>query len=151
MSYIKKKVLMLSGILILIHFSVSAQDPATVKIMPFVKSNEFCNQCHIAEEVSSYKGRTTESCSIYCISCHKDVGAHHKVDVIMTEKIPQDMKFRSNRITCFTCHDLKKRRFDTTAWKSESLFESFFSQKSIYKTYYLTIKNNDGKLCKKCH
>jgi len=122
--------------------------------MPFIVSSQGCMECHTKEEAISFKNRTTESCSVFCASCHEqtlDLEAHHKVSQRMTTKIPRGIRLLNNRVTCFTCHDLKSKRFDNSSWKAESLYESLFDSKEIYKTYFLIKKNNEGQLCKTCH
>ncbi|MBU3916434.1 hypothetical protein KKA14_12940 [bacterium] len=130
---------------------VEAYDKETRKIMPFVATNQPCYKCHAPKEADLFKGRTTESCHNFCATCHKDLKAHHKVNSRMDSKLPEGLKFNSYKVACYTCHNLKIRRFDKESWKSESLYENWFSGTKIHKTYYLSIRNNEGKLCQKCH
>ena len=128
-----------------------AYDASTKKDMPFVTTAKYCLKCHTREEALSYRNRTTKPCSVYCMTCHKNLGAHHKVNLFLSGKIPKDIALHKNKVACFTCHDLKKKRFDKVSWKSESLFESMFQSKDIYRTFFLIEWNNEGQLCKKCH
>ncbi len=130
---------------------VLAFDTETLKIMPFVATNKPCYKCHVPKEADLFKGKTTEACHDYCSTCHKGLKGHHKVDLLMDGKLPKELRFNSYKVTCYTCHDLKTKRFDFKSWKSESLYENWFSNKRIHKTYYLSIRNNEGELCKKCH
>ncbi len=144
--------LLLILILIVINSGfIFAYDKKTEEIMPFVATNKPCYKCHVPKEADLFKGQTTKSCHVYCSTCHEDLKAHHKVDARLDGKLPEGLKLNSYKVSCYTCHDLNIMRFDQKSWKSESLYENWFSSKKIYKTYYLTVRNNEGKLCKKCH
>lgn len=142
---------LLAILAVIISSNAYSFDSSTVKDMPFVNSEKYCAECHTQAETSSFKNRTTKSCSVYCSTCHEDLGAHHKVDLRLTKKIPKKLEFLNGKIACFTCHNLKSKRFDSVSWKSESLYESWFNSKKVHNTYFLTIRNNEGQLCKKCH
>jgi len=132
-------------------FNSLAFDESTLKDMPFLTAAEYCLKCHTREEALSFRGKTQDSCSIYCATCHDDLGSHHPVDLYVTGQTPPDIRLLNNKIECFTCHDLKKKRQDTRSWKAQSLFESLFQDQELYKTYFLVVPNDDGQLCKKCH
>ena len=139
--------------LILLSAIALALDPETLKIMPFVESKETCAKCHSTKDIEEKFEDPAKSCSNNCMSCHKRVTEkHHKIGVKPNVKVLKDLELTSmRRVTCITCHNLKNKRYDTTAWKAESLFDGMFRRKDKYKTYYLQIKNTDGELCKKCH
>jgi hypothetical protein len=129
--------------------SASATGPGNKKHELFLSSQEECRQCHNNEEVASFRGRTARSCSNNCLTCHK---SHHKINIWLKREPWEVMPLKKDqKITCYTCHNLSQKRFDTTAWKSESLFERFFKKQEMYMTYYLRIKNSEGALCKNCH
>jgi len=126
-----------------------ADDPPNEKHELFLSSVVECLGCHKKNEAESFAGQSAKSCSNYCLTCHK---GHHKTDIRPKREPRINMPLKeNNKITCYTCHDLKWKRFDDTSWKSESLFESIFNREERYPTYYLRIKNNEGALCKNCH
>jgi hypothetical protein len=129
--------------------SAKAIGPPNEKHELFLSSPETCRECHTNEEADSFRGKTAKSCSNNCLTCHK---SHHEFKVWLKRKPRNVLPFRKDqKITCYTCHNLTQKRFDTTPWKSESLFEHYFNTQKMYKTYYLRIKNNEGALCKNCH
>jgi cytochrome c551/c552 len=130
---------------------VAAFEGPTAEDMPFVQSSESCRECHTPDQVSVFQGNTTKSCSVFCTTCHLDLGAHHEVNLFLPEKPRATIKLLNNKIACFTCHDLTKKRTDKASWKAESLFERMFQSKPVYPTYFLIMKNNEGQLCKQCH
>lgn len=138
-------------LLLLCSVATLAYDPTTIRDMPFVNSSKYCLECHTRTEAQSFENRLTKSCNVYCETCHQDLGAHHKVDQVLEGKTPGDLELLNGRMACFTCHDLDTPRYDSVSWKAESLYESLFSSKKVYRTYFLTIRNNEGKLCKQCH
>ena len=129
-------------------------DKETIKIKPFVTSNQSCYNCHKKDEDPALFKDVANSCSELCLSCHKNTSAknHHEIDKRMDVNTPQALPLtRHDRIKCTTCHNIKIKRFDKKSWKAESLFDRTFNKKTKYKTYYLRIRNNEGKLCKNCH
>lgn len=119
---------------------------------PFSGPQLDCPQCHRDEELKSILKDPVTTCETICLKCHKNIERHHKVGAKIKETIPGKLRLtRNKRISCFTCHNLNIKRYDKISWRAESLFESIFRSKSKYNTYYLTIKNNDGQLCKECH
>lgn len=136
---------------LLLSVFVWGYDKETAKIMPFVSSNKYCFECHKANDMN-ISSDTTKPCPNICLKCHKDMTGHHKINLKISKKLNFNFPLtKRNRIACYTCHDLKIKRYDSTPWRSESLFDSVFASSKLYKTYYLIIKNNDGDLCKKCH
>jgi hypothetical protein len=128
----------------------------TVKIMPFVKSASYCIKCHSDKKSARLLLNPALSCDTYCMTCHrtkKEINdKHHAVKVRLNFK--PKFAFRlsvNNRIMCITCHDLNGKRYDSISWKSESLYERLFKKKSRFKTFYLVMRNNEGKLCSMCH
>jgi hypothetical protein len=145
----KLALLLVAGFMILTD--IMAYDDSTIKDMPFVTTAKYCLECHSREEALLYRNRTVQSCSVYCSTCHKDLGAHHETDLFLTGKVADGIELLNNKIACFTCHNLKNKRQDSESWKAESLFEKLFQPKTIYPTYFLIERNNKGQLCKKCH
>ncbi len=143
--------LLLTTALILYASVGFAFDDSTIEAMPFVLSSDYCQECHTAKDTRAFQLNTTQSCSVYCTTCHDDLGSHHEVNVFIGEKSPPVIALLNDKIACFTCHDLKQKRVDQESWKAESLYESMFNKKEVYPTYYLIIKNNEGQLCKQCH
>ncbi|MCP4130608.1 MAG: hypothetical protein GY754_06465 [bacterium] len=154
----------ISTILVLVLFKVFAGpvDPAdpfdedTLKIMPFVTSKSSCYQCHKKSEREKLKD-PTRTCKNMCETCHKkDIENHHPIGDRVKSSIQAKIRKRiplnsRKRVTCYSCHNLHINRYAATPWKAESLFDSVFKSKDRYKTYYLTVRNNEGQLCKKCH
>ncbi len=137
---------------ILIYSSVIAFDRETEKVMPFISSKSFCSECHQAEDSKFILQNLTNPCDYLCNKCHKGLELHHKVGMKLAGRLSRKFYLtRKKKIACFTCHDLKTKRYDNTSWRAESLFENIFRKKTKYKTYYLVIKNTKGQLCKKCH
>lgn len=132
-------------------FFVTAKGYDSSDIHPFIRSGNYCIKCHVKDK----RARTADpslACAEFCLSCHRDVSNHHSINVKILEKLPDGFNLAgSSRLTCTTCHNLKTVRFDTSSWKSESLYEKVFKGSSTYKTYFLVVKNNDGQLCKNCH
>jgi len=121
-------------------------------MMKFDPTGETCKECHSIEEINSFNNQFAQTCKQYCYSCHKDLDNHHTIEKKIKGPLPKSLHFKDkNRITCRTCHNINTKRFASTSWKSESLFENLFKDKKIHKTYYLTEKNTNGELCKKCH
>lgn len=136
--------------IVFFFFSAGAMDPSTESVMPFVKSADSCMPCHKTED--NRTGRPYRACSTFCLSCHaKFREDHHPFNIRLKKSVDgmdlTDMK----RISCFTCHDLDRQRYDNVSWKAESLFDSVFRRKKVYQTFYLTTNNREGGLCKKCH
>lgn len=130
-----------------------SSDPETKKIMPFIDDNSYCLKCHSPEEAKLIVV-PSRSCATYCRTCHKEVDnkSHHTVGVKILEEHKKSFPYsRLGNVSCFTCHDLEKNRFDSHPWKAQSLFDKTFKKKNFYKTYYLVIQNDNGQLCKACH
>lgn len=119
---------------------------------PFLSSDASCVECHRLKKIQVSANDTGNACSFLCLTCHKDIGNHHAINVRVKEEIPGQLILTSKKkLACITCHRLKNNRYDTSSWKAESLYENLFKSKKTYKTYYLAVKNNDGQLCKMCH
>ncbi len=119
---------------------------------PFIASETSCVECHKIKKMTVTVNDTENACSYLCLTCHKDMDSHHAINLRLSEPFPAKFVLTSkNRVTCITCHRLKTNQYDTSSWKAESLYESIFNSKKIYKTYYLAKRNNDGQLCKTCH
>jgi hypothetical protein len=129
-------------------------DRETLKVMPFLTSFDACKKCHREFEFASKISDPARSCDIFCLTCHKDItqNNHHPSGIKIIGGI--DYKFNlsgSEKLACFTCHDLHVGRFDSKSWMAQSLFDSMFKKQKQYNTYYLVIKNDGGQLCQKCH
>lgn len=130
-----------------------AFDDETKKIMPFVDDKSYCKRCHSGSDITGF-GDPTITCDIYCLSCHNTITPknHHPVGVKMHGSVEHDLHYsKLKKMMCITCHDLHVDRFDSSPWKSQSLFDLTFKRKKKFKTYYLSIKNNKGQMCKTCH
>lgn len=145
-----KKLLMLPVLILIFCFCIFAgsdNDPH-----PFIASVAACAECHRAGKIHVNVKDTENACSYLCLTCHKDMDRHHAINVRLKEKIPDQFVLTSkNRLACITCHRLKTKRYDTSSWKAESLYENIFNSKKTYQTYYLVTRNNEGQLCKACH
>jgi hypothetical protein len=154
-TFLKVMLTILISLLFLQLYS-GGPDRETLKIMPFVESASYCIKCHPDNKSAGLIKEPALSCNTYCMSCHskkKDIRDKHHVVRVRINFKPK-FEFRSsanNRIMCITCHNLKRKRYDSVSWKSESLFERMFKGKKQYRTFYLVIRNNEGKLCTKCH
>ncbi|MDY6968910.1 MAG: cytochrome c3 family protein [Spirochaetota bacterium] len=150
MHFISK--IIISLLFIIIYYLAEAYDIETVKIMPFVSSRSYCTKCHKQTNLKKDKENRLLTCDNLCLTCHKDRNRHHRVGLIIKDIIPKEFYLtKNNKIACYTCHNLNIKRFDSLSWRAESLFESIFRIKSKYKTFYLSMRNNNGQLCKKCH
>lgn len=145
------KLLLLVIASLLYSLDGKAYDDSTKKDMPFVTTASYCLDCHTREEARSFRNSTAQSCSVFCSTCHNNLGPHHEIDRYVTGDIPQGIILQNEKIACFTCHDLRNSRQDNVSWKAESLYERMFHRKEIYSTYFLVERNNEGQLCKKCH
>ena len=132
-------------------FQILGMDASTKKDMPFVTTAKFCLECHSEEQSVTFRTRTTKSCSTYCKTCHKDLGAHHKTEMRLKGKDTRKVNLLNGKVACFSCHDLSSKRYDSSSWKAQSLYESLFKGKKVYPTYFLIEKNSEGQLCKRCH
>lgn len=149
-----RNILLLLSFFIIIFSAVSAfdYDKETEKIMPFVNSFSSCVSCHEQNEISTRLKNPAKSCDLYCVRCHKNMNEHHSVGAAVKGIRPDNIVLSEKaKIACFSCHNLNIKRFDTECWRAESLYESIFHSRDIYKTYFLAVKNNNGQLCKKCH
>jgi hypothetical protein len=149
----KMKLILTSAIFLSMIMFIFAYDSETLKVMPFAASNSFCYKCHKKSDGSDLLKNPAMSCSTYCMTCHKDKAVdHHKVGMRMEKRSNVNLRFTGEgRMACYTCHDVDNRRFSRSSWKSESLYDSVFRKKIRYKTYFLTVKNDKGQLCIKCH
>ncbi len=141
-----------STVLILIYASSATLDRDTLKIMPFINSKSDCIKCHEKKNIKTKIEKTTKACDTLCFKCHSDTDRHHTVGAkLYADKGNNFVLTGKKRIACVTCHNLNEKRFASTSWRAESLFEKVFRNKSKYKTYYLVTNNSNGQLCKKCH
>jgi len=132
---------------------VNAQDASTIEIMPWVADRNYCLECHEAGEWGGPSEDRYRVCTTHCMTCHTNMERHHEVGVtVPVEDLPAELRLNSREeLACITCHDLTRPRFDDKPWKCASLFGRIFGRASRHKTYYLTVRNNSGQLCKICH
>lgn len=143
-------ILILFCIMLAAYLFATADNNGSLKIHPFTQSAAYCTSCHSKNDKKIINPNIT--CSELCLTCHKDINNHHKIDVRINKKLHEKFILtKKKRLTCITCHRLDNVRFDTSSWKAESLYEKVFAGKSQYKTYFLIKRNNDGSLCKICH
>ncbi len=77
---------------------------------------------------------------------------HHPVGTRLS-KMPDEPLLLSSemKMACFTCHFMTRARYDSERWKSASMFDRVFHKQKRYKTYFLTLHNEQGQLCLYCH
>jgi len=126
-------------------------DRETISIKPYLTDPASCLSCHKETEESMLRD-TALSCDTHCLSCHGDITvAHHPTGIRNRRTDATLVLTKFGRIGCRTCHDLHVKRFDSEAWKSETLFQRIFNHQERYKTYFLFKKNTNGELCRQCH
>jgi ribosomal protein L37AE/L43A len=149
----RQQILILFVMLLLTGIAVFAQlsiDLETEKIMPFVTNKKICMDCH-AQKQPNVVNEPYKACDTYCLTCHNDMSVKHHPSGIRMRKIPEAIELTSTqRMACISCHNLAEKRFDTSPWRSQSLYDSLFSSKK-HHTYYLKVKNTNGELCLRCH
>jgi hypothetical protein len=146
-----RKIFLLSGCIIIIYSFCSALDNESLTIHPFLQSGTYCMDCHAKDNKIKITD-TSPVCSQYCVTCHKSMENHHAINIKIKEQLPDEFVLTAKkRVACFTCHNIKSNRLDTSSWKAESLYEKVFKGEKKYKTYFLIKKNNEGQLCKTCH
>ena len=129
-----------------------ADDNESLPIHPFLQNIDYCMPCHNSSKEKRLLQDTSLACSQCCLSCHNPANIHHPINIKISERLPDNFLLTpKKRLTCITCHNLNHDRFDSSSWKSESLYENMFKGSSKYKTYFLVQKNNNGQLCKTCH
>ena len=127
-------------------------DHEAQKAVPAAEQTRACLTCHASEKDKPKLVDSTRTCDANCIRCHKDMEKHHPVGPEVEERDRVALPLLGDKkVACISCHDLKTAQTDTRSWKSQSLFARLFQRQQTYKTYYLRIKNSDGKLCKACH
>jgi hypothetical protein len=138
----------LTGIVAVAQFSI---DQETEKIMPFVLNKKLCMDCH-AQKMPNVLNEPYKACDTYCLTCHNGMASKHHTSGVRMRKKPETMELTSTqRIACITCHNLSEKRFDSSPWRSQSLYDSLFTSNKQHHTYYLKVKNVNGELCEKCH
>jgi hypothetical protein len=146
----KSAIILTLGLCLLATSGTATRDRDSIKIHPFIGNESACRSCHRKKESLA---EPAMACNTYCRSCHRGIEkTHHPVDVRI--KTGGDVGLRLNRngrMTCITCHNLTRSRYDDEAWRAQSLYESVFRKQERYRTFYLEINNNDGNLCRKCH
>lgn len=149
---------MLAIVLILpmIGFSLEVEDARTTGCLPRETGDtpaSVCVSCH-KDAQKQFSANQSRQCTTYCMSCHKkaEMDRHHTVGTVLP-KAPEDTMYLTSekKTACSTCHDLSQPRYDSVRWKATSLFDRMFHNESRYKTYFLSMKNDQGQLCLSCH
>ncbi|MDD2700922.1 MAG: hypothetical protein PHH36_06745 [Sideroxydans sp.] len=112
-----------------------------------------CASCH-KDAPQRFGKDPVRSCTPYCMSCHKktDMDRHHTVGTALPRMPETDMYLTAGKkVVCSTCHDLSRPRYDLVRWKATSLFDRMFHDEDQYKTYFLSMRNDQGQLCLTCH
>ncbi len=147
------------GLLAIAVFAAATEteDARTTGCLPplsLTPQSSACAPCHKDSE-ARWAASQYRACSPYCLSCHAkrpDIVRHHPVGVLLPAKPPAVIRLTADgRNACFTCHDLSRPRYDSTRWKSASLFDRLFRNEPRYKTYFLLMRNDQGQLCQNCH
>jgi hypothetical protein len=150
----KRQIMIFAIMLFLTGIAVFAQmsiDTETEKIMPFVTNKKICMDCH-AQKLPNVVNEPYKACDTYCLTCHKDMASKHHPSGVRMKNAPQTMELTSTqRIACITCHNLSEKRFDSSPWRSQSLYDSLFPSNKQHHTFYLKEKNVNGEMCEKCH
>lgn len=113
-----------------------------------------CATCHAADAQARWTNHGDRPCTPDCLTCHTkaEMDQHHPVGMVLRKKPgPAFPLTADGRMACFTCHLMSRPRTDTVRWKASSLFDRMFRSKPRYKTYYLTLRNDQGQLCLACH
>jgi hypothetical protein len=132
--------------------AVALDEKEAGELMPFLLDPIACRECHTEGENDPRLKDPARSCSNMCVTCHKETQNHHSIGIALKRKPSTALTLSSrNEMTCITCHDLKRPRFDSKPWRGESLFGSIFRRQPQYKTYRLATRNNKGQLCRNCH
>jgi hypothetical protein len=140
--------LFLTGIALIAQISI---DSETEKIMPFVTNKKICMDCH-TQKLPNIINEPYKACDTYCLTCHNGMASKHHPSGVRMRKAPESIDLTSTqRIACISCHNLAEKRFDSSPWRSQSLYDSLFASGKQHHTYYLKEKNVNGELCEKCH
>jgi hypothetical protein len=120
-----------------------------------VNPTPVCLTCH-KKEPKWFASNSDKVCTTYCMTCHpkEEMSRHHTVNTPLN-KTPDDeihlVLTVEKKMACITCHEMSRPRYDKVRWKSTSLFDRIFRHEDKYKTYFLTMQNDQGKLCLTCH
>ena len=126
--------------------------PTNPMATPCLPGKSLCYKCHHTNQISFDENDLSRSCDEVCMECHKLHEAHHPVGMIIEFPLDKHLRLKSgNRLACMTCHDHRIPRYSDTARKAQSLFSRIFQSQKQYKTYYLSMDNRKGQLCKECH
>lgn len=112
-----------------------------------------CASCH-ADSEKRFTTNQHRPCSAYCTSCHKkaEMERHHTVGTELVRDVASHLPLTSKKqIACSTCHNLAQPRYDKLRWKSASMFDRIVHKENRYRTYFLSMKNDQGQLCLTCH
>jgi hypothetical protein len=143
---------------ILVFSLEEIEDATTVGCLPkrtHIEPISVCATCHQRQEAEQYfNKRQSSPCTPYCMTCHKStaMSRHHSVGERLTKMPDEPLLLAAEmKMACFTCHNLTRPRYDSERWKAASLFDRVFRKQKRYKTYFLTLHNEQGQLCLTCH
>lgn len=137
-------------------FSSDEEDARTTGCLPKAtagNASSACAACH-KDALKRFPANPVQTCTPYCMSCHKksDMDRHHTVDTALPKVPDTDLYLTAEKkVVCSTCHDLSRPRYDHVRWKATSLFDRMFHDQDRYKTYFLSMRNDQGQLCLICH
>jgi hypothetical protein len=139
--------------------AVDAEDAHSTGCLPQLTQNltptPVCQTCH-KKQPKLFATNSDKVCTTYCMTCHpkEEMSRHHTVNTILNKTPDDEMHMvltTEKKIACITCHEMSRLRYDKVRWKSTSLFDRMFRHEDKYKTYFLTMQNDSGKLCLTCH
>ncbi len=135
--------------------ALEVEDAHSTGCLPRQASQQACAGCHKQDAPQRLAAARNTPCTPYCTSCHKkdEMARHHTVGAELPQAEPLMHLHLSgdHRIACATCHDLSRQRYDSVRWKAASLFDRLFHDEPRYKTYFLSMRNDQGQLCLTCH
>lgn len=113
-----------------------------------------CAGCHKDDARARWEASRYRPCTAWCLTCHAkgEMDRHHTVGTVLRKDPgPAYPVTKDRRMTCATCHDLSRQRFDAVRWKASSLYDRLFRGEARYPTYFLAQRNDQGQLCLACH
>ncbi|MDD2894171.1 MAG: hypothetical protein PHF20_09620 [Halothiobacillaceae bacterium] len=134
--------------------ALEVEDARSTGCLPRQTPQQTCAACHPQDAAQRMASARNTPCTPYCATCHKgeEMARHHTVgsELSRTDAMPLHLG-GGQRIACATCHDLSRQRYDSVRWKAGSLFDRLFRDAPRYKTYFLSMRNDQGQLCLTCH
>lgn len=102
----------------------------------FVRLNRTCDWCHASVGVKT-RGVMRKNVGQICAECHRQSDSEHPVEMKPAMEIPADLPLdRRGLLTCATCHNVHRSRFDPLTGE---------------KTMYLRRDGSRRAFCEACH